>query len=616
MPAYRTILFLLLVSLTASAQTEQPADTARVSELITQGKALVYEHPDSARTYFEQAIALADDNTSPVHHASALNWMGVAYYILGEYNTALPYFTHALRLNEEAGDHHGMAASLNHIGLIYEMQGQHDRAIEQHQKAIVHAQKVNNTERLASNNFNIGLIYDETGRYHEALTYLNKALKISEANNHHRLIAMSYNRLGEIQYHLNKLPEAEAYYRKALTYRGYQSKWEKSFAHAGLAQTLRAAKQLKQSIEHGTEAYRLAREMNAKWEITRSADILASAYADQKNFQQAYEMQRIARQVSDSVFNEEKEKELNYVHLQENELQKLKLQQQNELQQAELRYKNLFITLGAIVLLSLLVISIILYNRHRQKVRLNTELSVINRQIEQQNAQLNELNQTKNHLLSIIGHDMRSPLVNLSALLSLIRQHNLDPTDRERFLADLNIAVDSLSGTLDNLLNWASSQMEGFQTNPVQIDLDHIVTGKITLWKNAAQTKNITVHHRVQGLNAFADVDQVRTILRNLLGNAIKFTRAGGDVRITYREHAGMVGIVIADTGVGMTAEKLQELFAFKPGRQTRGTENEKGSGLGLMITKQFVDRNNGKIKVESEPGKGTTFTVWLPVKA
>jgi signal transduction histidine kinase len=604
---------LLPGTISARASVTQQPDTAQVSALVQRGKALVYEYPDSARAYFEQALPLAERSGSATHHATALNWIGVAHYILGEYNDALPYFTRALRLSEDANDHNGIAASLNHIGLIYEIQGQHDRAIEQHKNAIVHAEAINNTERLASNHFNIGLIYDETGRYDEALTYLTKALQLSEDHQHYRLVAMSYNRLGEIHFHLGKLSDAETYYSKVLTYPHYQSNWETCFAQAGLAQVFLASGNTEESIVRGKEAYRLALAMQAKWEIIRASDILSLAYADKKDFQQAYAMQRIARQVSDSVFNEEKEKELNYIHLQENELQKLRLRQQNELQQAELRYKNLYIILGGIVLLSLLVISFTLYTRQRQKVRLNRELSDINERIEFQNRQLHSLNLTKNNLLSIIGHDMRSPLVNLSALLSLIRQDDLDPETQQKFLAELQVSVDAVSGTLDNLLHWATSQMEGFETKPVVIDLDDILEGKISFWQHAIRKKNITIRHRKQGLNALADLDQVRTVMRNIVGNAIKFTHAGGEISISYRDHAGMVGTVITDTGIGMTEDRLKELFAFRPGKHTRGTDNEKGSGLGLMISNQFVEKNNGKMRVESTPGKGTTFTIWLP---
>lgn len=598
---------------TVQAAFTQQADTAQITELITRGKALVYEYPDSARAYFQQALPLAEYSASAEHHATALDWIGIAYYILGEYNSALPYFNQALRVSEQANDHNGMASSFNHIGLIYQIQGQHDRAIEQHMKAIVHAEATKNTERLASNNFNIGLIYDETGKYEEALTYLTKALQLSERNQHYRLVAMSYNRLGEIHFHLGKLDTAEIYYRKTLNYPQYKTNWETCFAHAGLAQTLRESGKLNESLVHGREAYRLARTMNAKWEIIRAADILALTHASKKDFQQAYALQRIARTVSDSVFNEEKEKELNYIHLQENQLEKLRLEQQNEMQHAELRYKNLLIVLGGIVLALLLVISFILYTRHRQKVLLNRELSGINEHIERQNRQLNTLSQTKSNLLSIIGHDMRSPLVNLSALLTLIRQNDLEPEMREKFLETLQGSVDSVSGSLDNLLHWATSQMESFQTNAVAIDLDVVMDGKIAFWQLAIRKKNITIKHRKQGLNAFADLDQVRTVMRNIVGNAIKFTHAGGEIAISYREHAGMIGTVITDSGIGISQEKLNDLFTLRPGKRTHGTENEKGSGLGLMISKQFVEQNHGNIRVTSEPGKGATFIIWLP---
>lgn len=608
-----SVLICLVLQATPVQASLQPADTAQVTTLLKQGKVLVYEYPDSARALFEQALPMAEQSGSPLHHASALNWMGVAYYILGEYNSALPYFTRALHISEQANDHNGMATSLNHIGLIYEMQGEHDRAIEQHQKAIVHAKKINNTERLASNNFNIGLIYDETGKYEEALKYISTALRLSEENRHYRLVAMSYNRMGEIHFHRGELEEAETYYRKVLDYPLHRNNWEVCFAQAGLAQTFFAMGKLTESLVHGREAYRLARAMKAKWEVIRTADILARTYAGRKDFQQAYTLQRIAREVSDSVFNEEKEKELNYIHLQENELQNLRLEQENELQNAELRYKNLLILLGGIVLVSLLAISAVLYARHRQKVQLNRELSEINVRIEQQNRQLNTLNLTKSNLLSIIGHDMRSPLVNLSALLTMIRQHDLDPERREKFLSELQESVDSVAGSLDNLLQWVTGQMENFETHPVAIDLDDVMDGKIAFWQLAIRKKNIVVKHRRQGLNAFADLEQVRTVMRNILGNAIKFTHAGGEISISYREHAGMIGTVITDTGVGMTEEKLKELFIFHPGRRSRGTENEKGSGLGLMISKEFVEQNKGKIRVESVPGKGTSFTIWLP---
>jgi signal transduction histidine kinase len=155
--------------------------------------------------------------------------------------------------------------------------------------------------------------------------------------------------------------------------------------------------------------------------------------------------------------------------------------------------------------------------------------------------------------------------------------------------------------------------MDSFETMPVAIDLDHLMEGKIAFWQLAVRNKNITIRHRKQALNAFADLEQVRTVMRNIIGNAIKFTHAGGEISISYREHAGMVGTVITDTGIGIPPDRLNEMFMVHPGKRTRGTENEKGSGLGLMISKQFVELNNGKIRVESEPGKGTTFTVWLP---
>lgn len=594
---------------------EHEHDSTRINLLLTTGKDRVYQLPDSALLYFKTCITLADAAGLPVLKAQSMDWAGVAHYVLGEYTEALPYFQDALAINEALKNHYGISTSLNHIGLIFESQEQHEKAIQYHLKAVKHASIINNKDRIASNYFNIALVHDVTGQYDSALYYLNLSLTLSREVNAHRLVAMNYNRLGEVNFHQKNYTTAEQYYKQALAYREHQSNWENCFAWAGLAQTYSATRHYKQGIEAGLKAYKLAQTMDAKWEIIRIAKILAEAYAGQKSFDEAYRMSTLAQQYSDSVFNEYKERELNLLHLKQSELQQVKLKQQNEAQQNEIRIKNFAIILITLSGVSILVIAAILYSRHQQKLKLNRELNIINEKIELQNKELNKLNQTKNNLLSIIGHDLRSPFVNLYALLELVKDGNLDSETQKRLFGNLQTSVRTVSGTLDSLLQWASSQMEGLQVDPVTINLDEVVESQIQFSKLSADRKGISIRHETGNFTAWADLEQLKTVIRNILGNAIKFTAASGIVTISYRQNSSLVGITITDTGIGMDESTRNTLFTYTGKNKTTGTDNEKGTGLGLMICKQFIESNGGHIEVQSEAGRGSAFTIWLPFK-
>lgn len=592
---------------------EHEHDSTRINLLLAAGKDRVYQLPDSALLYFKTCIVLADAAELPKLKAQSQDWAGVAHYILGEYTEALPYFQDALAINEDLGNHYGISTSLNHIGLIFESQGQHDKAIQHHLKAVKHASIINNKDRIASNYFNIALVYDVTKRYDSALYYLNQSLALSQEVKSYRLVAMNYNRMGEVNFHQKNYTKAEQYYKQVFAYREHQSNWENCFAWAGLAQTYCAMQQYSKSIEAGLKAYNLAQTMDAKWEIIRIAKILAEAYAGQKSFDEAYKMSTLAQHYSDSVFNEYKERELNLLHLKQSELQQVKLEQQNTAQQHEIKVKNYAIIIIAVSGISMLIIAAIVYSRHQQKLKLNRELNLINEKIELQNKELQALNQVKSNLLSIIGHDLRSPFVNLYALLEMVKEGNLDADTQKRLFGNLQNSVSTVSGTLDSLLQWASSQMEGLQLQPVIIDLDKTVETQIQFSHLSAERKGISIKHHTKQLSVLADEDQLKTVIRNIIGNAIKFTPTSGTITITYQQVNNLTGISITDTGTGMTDDTILSLFSFTGKNKSTGTNNEKGTGLGLMISKQFIENNGGRIDVQSEVGKGSTFTIWLP---
>jgi signal transduction histidine kinase len=241
--------------------------------------------------------------------------------------------------------------------------------------------------------------------------------------------------------------------------------------------------------------------------------------------------------------------------------------------------------------------------------------------VEQQTKELTDIVATNKKFISIVAHDLRSPFNTILGALELLRdkQDHCNINDIEKFI---DIAYDAANRTLNlltDLLAWAISQNEGKSFNPVKINLQVLIEDEIKSINVSAQQKHITLKHSiVPNLHVSADLQMVRTILRNLISNAIKYTNTGGEITISASECKQFVEIVVNDNGIGISCKAQRNLFKIDAFHSTAGTNNEKGTGLGLLLCKEFVEFHGGKIWVESDPdgyqeGKGSKFKFTLP---
>lgn len=229
---------------------------------------------------------------------------------------------------------------------------------------------------------------------------------------------------------------------------------------------------------------------------------------------------------------------------------------------------------------------------------------------------LNELNITKDKLFSIIAHDLRSPLNNIIGLLELLLEKAISFEESKQYISILNSSAKNTLVLLDNLLSWATSQTGKICFNPEKILFSNIILETISLNKLQADTKNISLSYLSSNeIEVYADADMLKTVLRNLISNAIKFSNTGDHVRVFAILKQDHVEIAISDDGIGMNEEKREGLFKIISNTTTLGTANENGSGLGLVLCKDFVEKHGGKIWVESEEGKGSNFKFTLPLK-
>ncbi|WP_442587751.1 sensor histidine kinase [Pedobacter sp. AW31-3R] len=222
--------------------------------------------------------------------------------------------------------------------------------------------------------------------------------------------------------------------------------------------------------------------------------------------------------------------------------------------------------------------------------------------------ELVSLNESKNKLFSIVAHDLRSPLASIQNYLELLKQVYLTDEEKENIQDHLLHSTKSTSEMLSNILSWTKAQMDGISLNLVRFSVSRVLHNTLQVQFLQAKAKGIELNYpESSDLTMFADPDMMQLVVRNLLNNAIKFTPSGGKIWIEYSEDDLRFTIMIRDTGIGIAKKNHAEIFSLKS-QSTFGTDNEKGVGLGLVLTKSYVELQNGTISLESEEGKGTTF--------
>ena len=247
-----------------------------------------------------------------------------------------------------------------------------------------------------------------------------------------------------------------------------------------------------------------------------------------------------------------------------------------------------------------------------------TEQKLAEEKIHKYSQQLEEANATKDRFISVLGHDLKNPFNTLLGFSELLSS-KVDIYDKEKikkFASTIHTTAKHSYNLLNSLLEWSRSQRDKIPFNPQPVNLYALAHETYLLLKATAEAKKIEIKLDIpQQLEIEADRDMVGTVIRNLLSNAVKFTRENGSIHVSVKETAQTVKIAIADNGTGMDETTKNALFKIGETTSKKGTSNEKGTGLGLLLCKEFTDKHNGSIHVESEPGEGSTFIVTLPVK-
>jgi signal transduction histidine kinase len=349
-------------------------------------------------------------------------------------------------------------------------------------------------------------------------------------------------------------------------------------------------------------------------ELENAFKLMAEAYSQKKLLPEAFEYQTRYISLHDSLYDKRNVERLTLMQarfesaLKEAEIKLLKKDTQIKQQEINSQKAWMYFTIGVLTLSAILVIVLLYSNLLKKKA--NRLLGTKNEEIQAQALQLRNLNATKDKLLSIISHDVRGPLASLRGLINIICRGELTQTEFVQNSVRVRHNLDVVQEDLDNLLYWAQSQLNGLLVRNEEIKIRDIINEKIKLFNDAAVRKGINIINDVSDdLAVLADKNHLSLIIRNLLANAIKFNARGGSIWIQDKIIDDSVEISVTDSGVGIKSGDIKKLFNAQTHFSNVGTEQEKGVGLGLLLTKEFIEKSGGSIWVTSEVGKGSTFT-------
>jgi signal transduction histidine kinase len=618
-----------------------------------------------ALEYYEKCLEIERELGDKKGMATTWNNIALVYSKQGNYQQALDTNAKSLAIETELGDKIGIAMTWNNIASIYSYQGDYYLATDYYFKSLQLKEELGDKIGVVSTYINIGDSYLDQQDYQQAEKYFKKSLSISRDLGDKSSIAAAYQKMGDIYFNKKEYRQASAHYSRALSTReelgdkhgiaessaaiGRIYLEQKNYRQAlvyffnslkmnenigyppGIADSCQAigtcyadVGKTGAAVKYLTRALSIAKEVNTPHILREASRELSKVYAQENQFKQAFRYYVMFKETSDSLRNDEHVKKITQLEkdhefVEKQRVLELEQKQKDMVKEAELKRQRIlkYAFSAGFLFMSLLVL--VTYGSFRIKKRANRLLAEQKQEIKDQRDKLHELNVTKDKFFSIIAHDLKNPfsaLIGFSKIM-VTEFENFEKEQIKDFLASVHQTSQNTYNLLENLLEWAKTQTGKIQWNPEKVELSSVAGSEIDFLKRNAHNKNIRLQNEIdQKIQVLADKNMLHTVFRNLISNAIKFTPLGGQVVVHSQQVNGFIETRVRDTGIGIAKTDIEKLFRIDVHFSTNGTHNEKGTGLGLILCKEFIEKNGGKIWAESKEGNGSIFAFTLPSKA
>lgn len=653
-----------------SLSQNYPENEKKVDLLNNLSKAYRRKDTQKALHYAEEAFKISQNISYKKGKAKSLNYLGIAYTNKGEYKVAETYLKQAQQLTLELKDKKMESGVLTSLGIIYNKLADFPSALQHYQKALNIEERFGNQINIAILSVNLGNIAYNQKMFSDAENYYEKAIPILETKNQKKALASIYNNLGSIYgdvgnvlFHSDKqkvdlLEKSIKYFERSLEmkeaiddklgiatsksnlarlyneldslkqakklfeesiklYDELENESEKTLALTGISKVQHKTQQNEESLENALKAYEEAKKSKILENLRESLKNLSDLYEGLGEQEKALLYYKKYINIKEKLFNRDNIQKI--TRLEEGfkfEKDKVKMNAKLD-KERNLRTLYLLSFLALLIFTGIVVYFLNVKQKDNRKLEFQkNELVHKNEEILAQRNNLKQLNATKDKLFAIVAHDLKNPLSAFRAITQSLSE-NLSVISQEEiqyFLNKINNSSSQLYNLLQNLLQWAINQTGQLEYKPQGIDLQAVVKEVKEQLQSNADIKELQLDNQVnENMTALADPKMTTLVIRNLVSNAIKFTPQGGRVSMKVTNQDTQMRIEIKDTGIGISKADQNKLFKIEEDNSKIGTSAEKGTGLGLILCKELVEKQGGKIWVESEENKGSSFIFTLP---
>ncbi|MCL6266156.1 tetratricopeptide repeat-containing sensor histidine kinase [Flagellimonas myxillae] len=630
-----------------------PKDTLHINLLISLADSYRFFNNDSLYSINNRALKYCKAVGFLHGEVRALENLGCYYSDQGNRKESMPIFKQALELSKKLGDKDCELSIINSLSNDYYYEGNVAEALNLYLKGIDVAKQVGSNKMLSILNENIASLYadqkdfinaeiyydtvqslnrkvgneifhaetqsnmasmyKDAKNFDHAMFNINKSIASFEKHKVYEWLAYAYQVKGSIYLEQQKYQWALYWYDQSnLLHLELDDDREKIQLLNGMAKVYLGLGQDSISMEYAKEGLSISKKIKSLQGQRDCSETLYKLHKKKDDTQTALVHLETFKKLSDSLFQDKTQQSLSML--------KTKLQYEQEKEQLiksnkmALARQRSYIYFAVMILIVLTVITFMVRRSAHIQKKLNVELQQKSEVVSQRESELHEINKTKTKLFSIIGHDLRGPIGAMQGMLKLFTDGEIGKNEFMSFIPKFKSDVENISFTLNNLLSWGQTQLNGVATKPKRISLEKLVNSNIQLLSEVASRKSIKIINQLpENPLGWADQNHIDIVVRNLLSNAIKFTPEDGLITIEAEEKRNVWQIMIRDTGIGMNKEIQKKIFTDTSNITTYGTNNERGTGLGLSLCKEMILKNKGEIWVESVLRKGTTFFFTVP---
>ncbi len=567
----------------------------------------------TALNYDKTRLPIAISSNDSIHITSSLNFLGNDYINLGEYDEAYYYFTQSYKIARAIKDSIQLAIALHNVGIVFKELSQFDLSLDHFKLSSKISELSEDLDGPAYTLNEVGDVYFRKGEYDSAENALLNALTLTRQREIRILEPEIISRLARLYLSMDDFRRSSAYYDSLeMLHDKTQNEFGLAEAQLGKGKLLLSQKEYDGASNLILEALSIAKRLDARSLEIDCLNTLSALSEGRGDYQNALMYNKQSKSLQDSLFSQDMMQKIFQDQVarqtESKDLMIAELSETQARQALELKRQSFLRNIMVVVLALTVFLLFTVYQSGQRRRRINKLLLEHQNEMKKRSLELEQLNQVKDKFFSVISHDLRSPINALSAILDLMAKNQIRPDELPKLTQELQLQFSHTKNLINNLLDWALLQMDKLRIQAVKVDLQALVADNFTLLSSLHLKKIKLTNLIPEGTFAYADLNMTSLVFRNLILNGIKFTEPGGEIKVKVESQGNDLVVAVQDNGVGINPEVQKILFEKTSGYSTRGTANEKGTGLGLILCKEFVERNNGRIWVKSEEGKGSTF--------